>query len=89
MALIDREALIKKMFPYGNICDWNYSINAKAARVAIDNMPVVDAVEVVRCKDCRYARPDVLLANMYCCIHAYGVHSFDHYCGYGEKEIDR
>lgn len=37
--LISREALIKKIFPYGMPDDGNYPINAKAVRRAIEEAP--------------------------------------------------
>ena len=50
-------------------------------RIAI--APTVDAVEVVRCKDCKYAELD---DDMYFCAH----HGCDwnegnHFCSYGER----
>ncbi len=44
--LISREALIKKIFPYGMPDDGDYPINAKAVMKAILNAPAVDVVEV-------------------------------------------
>jgi hypothetical protein len=52
MPYIDSEALKKKIFSYGMPDNGNYGINAKSVMVAIENAPAVDAVEVVRCKDC-------------------------------------
>lgn len=49
---IDADMLIKKIFPIGLVDDGKYNINAKAVKVAIDNAPTADVVEVVRCKDC-------------------------------------
>ena len=42
--LISREALIKKIFPYGMPDDGNYPINAKAVRKAIEEAPSVEKV---------------------------------------------
>lgn len=39
--LISREALIKKIFPYGMPDDGNYGINAKAVWRAIEEAPAV------------------------------------------------
>lgn len=88
---IDREALAVKVRRHlmPNV-DVDGTVSVEDAErwflKLIGDAPAVDVVEVVRCKDCRYARPDILLANMYGCVHSYGVHSFDHYCGYGKKE---
>ena len=39
---IDADELIKKIFPIGLVDDGNYTINAKAVKVAIDKTPTVD-----------------------------------------------
>lgn len=39
---IDADKLIKKIFPIGMVDDGNYTINAKAVKVAIDKTPTVD-----------------------------------------------
>ena len=43
---IDADKLIDKIFPIGLIDNGNYSVNAKAVKVAIDSMPTADVVEV-------------------------------------------
>ena len=43
---IDADALKEKIFPIGMVADGNYGINAKAIKVAIDNQPTADVVEV-------------------------------------------
>ena len=43
---IEREALIKKMFPLGRYHGGDYSVNAKAVRYAIDTAPAADVVEI-------------------------------------------
>lgn len=54
MPYIDSEALKKKIFPYGMADNGNYGINAKSVMVAIEDAPAVDAVEVVRCGECKH-----------------------------------
>ena len=50
MRLIDADAL-KKNFPKDN--DWEYPVNTNEyVCECIDAQPTVDAVPVVRCKDC-------------------------------------
>lgn len=44
MRYIDADKLIKKIFPIGLIDDGNYTINAKAVKIAIDKMPTADVV---------------------------------------------
>ena len=53
----------------------------------IKNQPTVDAVEVVRCKDCKYGEvDDVDIPSQYLC-HYDGESWNDenHFCSYGEK----
>lgn len=54
----------------------------------IENLPAVDAVEVVRCKDCKHYKTD----TDYCKEHHKGYCEWDntvksqkHFCSYGEK----
>ena len=50
----------------------------------VDNAPTIDAVPVVRCKDCKYMK-DCIGGMIQCVIH----HTWfkpDHYCAYGERE---
>lgn len=51
---IEREALLKKMFPYEGIDKKTYAINAKAVETAIVDAPTENVEEVVYCKDCEY-----------------------------------
>jgi hypothetical protein len=60
---IEREALIKKIFPIGVIDDGRYAIPAKAVKIAIDNAPAADVVGVVRCKDCKYFIPEHIMLD--------------------------
>lgn len=41
---IDADKLIEKIFPIGLINDGNYTINAKAIKMAVDMMPTSDVV---------------------------------------------
>ena len=67
------------------------SINGKNfARVRrhIENAPTVDAVEVVRCKDCDWYREheDGICVNPHCTKSFYGCRvRTDHFCSYGER----
>ena len=64
---------------------------------AIDNAPTVDAMVVVRCKDCKYSRPlnknekerfvDGVLMCTNSEVSEYGITDVwgTHFCSYGEK----
>lgn len=51
-------------------------------RYVIDRLPTVDAVEVVRCKECRYKNSNG--CPMY--YKGYSVNGDDDYCSYGVKK---
>ena len=56
----------------------------------IDNAPTVDAVEVVRCKDCKHRKEWLKEGTFYCCNPDYGMASGveledNDFCSYGER----
>lgn len=55
--------------------------------LTIDEQPTVDAVPVVRCKDCRHKVEDKIYGNVFCnrMIAAYRVKLND-FCSYGERK---
>lgn len=71
MRLIDAEKLERKEF-YGNEYCFDY-VDADD----IDNAPTVDAVEVVRCRDCQKFK------TYGCRMVASG---YDDFCSYGERK---
>lgn len=50
--------------------------------------PTVDAVEVVRCKDCMYGELDECDRDAYylCHYHGCGWNDGNHFCSYGERK---
>lgn len=95
MRLIDADTLIKYMCDHcGVSCNLE---DACCSNVdAVGNIPTVDAVPVVRCKDCKYSEDlDENIARIYIdgcmhCAHHRGdslnVVSPDEYCSEGERE---
>ena len=87
--LIDASALIertKKRLKNEMIIGWLCSI--------LDECPTVDAVEVVRCKDCKHWQPiHEHIPHMECQIfcgayeHGYPTNA-DDFCSYGERRTD-
>jgi len=66
------------------ICKNNIS-NCEELRYLINNAPTVDAVEVVRCKDCKYhEQPETEKGEHYCCWFDSGVEE-NGFCSYGER----
>ena len=80
MRLIDADALkntIKNMPNdyYGDLCIGD-------ALKEIDDAPTIDAVPVVRCRECKHYQTDVLFNHNYCCGRR---RKPDDYCSYGER----
>lgn len=57
---------------------------AEASRIARYIAPTVDAVPVVRCKDCKWNRPDILLDKHWCSCFFVEVRA-DGFCSLGER----
>lgn len=57
---------------------------------AIDNAPTVDAVPVVRCKDCKHCNTDWAIGKWYGSCKVWNTHSVmaDWYCVNGERKDD-
>ena len=91
--LIDADALWKQMEEYDDYMgskgahDLNV-IHLDSILFAIEQAPTVDAVKVVRCKECKkkFARDEDYKGNIlrYICLH--GAHEPDFFCADGEGE---
>ena len=62
--------------------------------VDIDDIPTVDAVEVVRCRDCRWYNPELRICNLHSeskgepnVGYVVGMEP-DDFCSYGERRTD-
>lgn len=53
----------------------------------IDNAPTIDAVEVVRCKDCKHNSLNRIIGNTYCDL-GIGLYQLYDYCSHGERRED-
>lgn len=94
MRLIDADKLCKDIVERGAQLSGCYSagiaryMDRMLAHVLaeVDTAPAVDAVPVVRCKDCKWSIKDDWI-----CGHpnnnAWNI-STEHYCGYGERKDD-
>ena len=69
---------------------------ADDAKEIVDQMPTVDAVEVVRCKGCVYGKLDKAAyyhdvygnendTTLYHCLYGFGRNKGEHFCSYGER----
>lgn len=83
--LIDADALIDSM--NGEFTD---HIEEFRAITIVNDVPTIDAVEVVRCKECKHASDNKVYGCM--CNHfndndwSYHRMYADDYCSYGERE---
>lgn len=83
MRLIDADALIAKAYI---MQEPNGFIHSVVTERQIAKAPTIDAVPVVRCKDCKYCDPE----NHHC-DHAGGTMIYftrkpDDFCSYGERK---
>jgi len=89
--LIDADEVYKVLTDYYN---HKTEIQHKALKEALSKVPPVDAVEVVRCKDCRYYH--VYLESNGHTEKGYGACDWindksvreDHFCSWGERRED-
>ena len=51
----------------------------------IEDAPTVDAVEVVRCKDCKYRKRPLFAGNGIYCVENRRHFELDDFCSYGER----
>ena len=81
--LIDANALLPNGVFYVNGNDPMTSLDELLRRIA--NAPTVDAVEVVRCKDCEHCYYSKMYNKMWC---GDNVVNPDDFCSYGERRTD-
>lgn len=93
--LIDANVVLAKQFTSGlSDVSGNYYGYADVVFVDdIENAPAVDAVEVVRCKDCKHGMKSHLQprhTKNYLCRHSWEgeYHEPDHFCSYGERKAE-
>ena len=86
--LISREALYKAWDALDETKDADFLIDVMIK--ATQDAPAVDAVEVVRCKDCKHTtRSKVSPEKIICCLTKMcGTVDPDYFCADGEREID-
>ena len=54
---------------------------------AVKSLPSIDAVPVVRCRECKQGEVDDLeFPDQYYCHEGYGWNNGDFYCAYGERK---
>ncbi len=87
MRLIDADWVLSHVKPYST-ADEEWTVTGGTAirliHNAVDNAPSIDAMQVVRCVDCKYYR--ITTYDQYC-NNSYGLKTVFHdtYCPYGKK----
>lgn len=90
MRLIDADAFIEDMKYLYRRAGWgfreiHFSLGDTISN--IDNMPTIDTVSVIRCKDCKHFRePNYAINATYCWYHAEAVNSEEDYCSWAERK---
>ena len=93
MRLIDADALIEKFNEKANMAECLVDERTAerfatfcALSDAVEQMPTVDAVQVIRCKDCKFRHWDDWLEEYYCRRYDDFTHApFDGFCSSAEE----
>ena len=91
--LIDRQAAIaevlKGTITTSDLYGMGVASGMDVALERIKSVPNVDAVEVVRCKDCDKSVPsDMMGCGWRFCMNNSQHHKDKHFCSYGERRTD-
>lgn len=86
--LISRSALLELYADTDEIKFDVYNVPVPVVRQNIIDMPAVDAVEVVRCKDCKHCSQNTPDGYHWCAEHERGLLEDDDFCSYGERRVD-
>lgn len=85
MRLIDADKFLKEILTAGigkTIIEYSESDIGYMIR----RQPTVDAVEVVRCKDCKHRKPDTICDDFTACEYLETVMPNSGFCSYGERK---
>lgn len=93
MRLVDADALVEQVCLDGDctqcktgvnekVCKWNM-FRLKDVIDCLEHAPTIDAVPVVRCKDCKWKADTI--GESWCDFHEFTILSDDDYCYHGER----
>lgn len=99
MRLIDSSEFIKnltfdtsKEF-YGKFMDGSeIAYTSREIDAAVESAPTIDAVSVVRCRECKYGKESKISfdcdgkTSLCECSHMMLIHQWDEYCSFGERK---
>ena len=90
MRLIDADALLADYIVSGTTT--NKPVKRYTSEESISYAPTIDAVEVVRCKDCKWYDPSEPLSTISPVVYRCGLYGTYHipefFCSVGERRID-
>ena len=87
MRLIDADALMGMVFNDVVLIDGDVKGAGLILADAVDKAPTIDAVEVVRCRECKQGEiDDQDFPDEYYCHAGCGWNKGDFYCAYGERK---
>ena len=98
MRLVNADALLGELDKYNDLSakykdDYLYGLQQRLETCIelVEDAPTVDAVEVVRCKDCRFSDWYTTVNGKrycYCMEHGSSGHEEMDFCSYGERDSD-
>ena len=62
-----------------------YVYDTNAVLDSIDSQPTVDAVEVIRCRECKYHEDTPVVGFGHCCLYDLTMR-YNDFCSYGKRE---
>ena len=84
MSLINREALLSFEEMDAELCaTCGEHHTAEDVTMMIKTAPTVDAVEVIRCRECKYHKDTSITEHEHCCLIGKTV-CYNDFCSYGE-----
>ena len=86
--LIDANELKRRMLAFATAVKSGF-LSIEAIIDRIDTEPTVDAVEVVRCKDCKHFKRLCEGSNVFMCMYTSGLNTAtpDNFCSHGERRM--
>ena len=90
MRLIDADAVSNKLEEIASEPDYQHEgedwmTGVIIAQTEVDFAPTIDAVPVVRCKDCKYKNFDGI-GGLWCGRHSMYIDDVEGFCSYGERK---
>lgn len=88
MRLIDAEKLIEEGYSLERIYQKDSSTMVLEKR-KVEDIPVVDAVSVIRCRDCKWYKTMFCKMDKWTDLITIYIAKKDDYCSYGERRKER